>query len=343
MALKREDTERALQALDACCAAGDEGFKFQADKLLHIFRSDLFQALLAVSLVTFDTKASLFGRVQSTELEVVLQRASAVFSAAEGLGREAHPLAPSLPLVISTTVVILVLPSSRGSLSAAVRLRPSRLHLLQTGVPLTLLCSLFPPQPAFLLYCSLSPPPPTPLSLSLALSLTSRLPPPSSRLLPPSVRKERKSEGARGRDWQDDGASEGKAGEGKRGCDRSGMDVQTCVLGSRGKGNARLFGLSLSPRLALPVSRPPSGFSPALALLCLHDALNVFWLLSVANVCRAPPWVVLASPLPARSPAPWRRHRMPEMEHLAPCASDGRCEGEWSAGLRSRDVLCQEL
>uniref|UniRef100_A0A3B3QF91 Discs, large homolog 4b (Drosophila) n=1 Tax=Paramormyrops kingsleyae TaxID=1676925 RepID=A0A3B3QF91_9TELE len=39
-------TEQALRAMQACQSAGDEAFRVQAQKLLHIFQSDLFQALL---------------------------------------------------------------------------------------------------------------------------------------------------------------------------------------------------------------------------------------------------------------------------------------------------------
>ncbi|KAK2886038.1 hypothetical protein Q8A67_016875 [Cirrhinus molitorella] len=48
MPLKREDTERALQAMEACQSAGDEGFRNRAERLLTIFQSDLFQALLDI-------------------------------------------------------------------------------------------------------------------------------------------------------------------------------------------------------------------------------------------------------------------------------------------------------
>ncbi|XP_042606502.1 disks large homolog 4-like [Cyprinus carpio] len=48
MPLKREDTERALQAMEACQSAGDEGFRSRAERLLTIFQSDLFQALLDI-------------------------------------------------------------------------------------------------------------------------------------------------------------------------------------------------------------------------------------------------------------------------------------------------------
>ncbi|KAG5260712.1 hypothetical protein AALO_G00295550 [Alosa alosa] len=48
MPLKREDTERALQAMEACQSVADEGFRGRAEKLLHIFQSDLFQALLDI-------------------------------------------------------------------------------------------------------------------------------------------------------------------------------------------------------------------------------------------------------------------------------------------------------
>ncbi len=40
------DRERALQAMEACQSAGDEGFRSRAERLLTIFQSDLFQALL---------------------------------------------------------------------------------------------------------------------------------------------------------------------------------------------------------------------------------------------------------------------------------------------------------
>uniref|UniRef100_A0AAR2KUI7 Discs, large homolog 4a (Drosophila) n=1 Tax=Pygocentrus nattereri TaxID=42514 RepID=A0AAR2KUI7_PYGNA len=40
------DTERALLAMEACQSAGGEGFRGRAEQLLHIFQSDLFQALL---------------------------------------------------------------------------------------------------------------------------------------------------------------------------------------------------------------------------------------------------------------------------------------------------------
>uniref|UniRef100_A0A672QRW6 Discs large MAGUK scaffold protein 4 n=1 Tax=Sinocyclocheilus grahami TaxID=75366 RepID=A0A672QRW6_SINGR len=42
------DTERALQAMEACQSAGDEGFRSCAERLLTIFQSDLFQALLDI-------------------------------------------------------------------------------------------------------------------------------------------------------------------------------------------------------------------------------------------------------------------------------------------------------
>ncbi|XP_045067743.1 disks large homolog 4-like [Coregonus clupeaformis] len=48
MPLKREDTERALQVMEACQTGADEGFKIRAEKLLNIFQSDLFQALLDI-------------------------------------------------------------------------------------------------------------------------------------------------------------------------------------------------------------------------------------------------------------------------------------------------------
>lgn len=40
------DTERALQVMEACQAGAAEGAKGHAEKLLNIFQSDLFQALL---------------------------------------------------------------------------------------------------------------------------------------------------------------------------------------------------------------------------------------------------------------------------------------------------------
>lgn len=40
------DTERALQVMEACQAEAAEGVKGHAEKLLNIFQSDLFQALL---------------------------------------------------------------------------------------------------------------------------------------------------------------------------------------------------------------------------------------------------------------------------------------------------------
>uniref|UniRef100_H3DQP0 Discs, large homolog 4b (Drosophila) n=1 Tax=Tetraodon nigroviridis TaxID=99883 RepID=H3DQP0_TETNG len=48
MLIKRSsaDTERALQAMEACQAGAAEGVKGHAEKLLNIFQSDLFQALL---------------------------------------------------------------------------------------------------------------------------------------------------------------------------------------------------------------------------------------------------------------------------------------------------------
>ncbi|XP_060887323.1 disks large homolog 4-like isoform X6 [Labrus mixtus] len=48
MPLKREDTERALQVMEACQAGAEEGVKGRAEKLLNIFQSDLFQALLDI-------------------------------------------------------------------------------------------------------------------------------------------------------------------------------------------------------------------------------------------------------------------------------------------------------
>ncbi|KAM6949068.1 disks large homolog 4-like [Aplochiton taeniatus] len=48
MPLKREETERAFQAVEACQTGADEGFKNRAEKLLAIFQSDLFQALLDI-------------------------------------------------------------------------------------------------------------------------------------------------------------------------------------------------------------------------------------------------------------------------------------------------------
>ncbi|XP_015260422.1 PREDICTED: disks large homolog 4-like [Cyprinodon variegatus] len=48
MPLKKEDTERALQAMEACQADAADGVKGRAEKLLNIFQSDLFQALLDI-------------------------------------------------------------------------------------------------------------------------------------------------------------------------------------------------------------------------------------------------------------------------------------------------------
>ncbi|XP_039464786.1 disks large homolog 4-like [Oreochromis aureus] len=48
MPLKREDTERALQVMEACQAGAADGVKGRAEKLLNIFQSDLFQALLDI-------------------------------------------------------------------------------------------------------------------------------------------------------------------------------------------------------------------------------------------------------------------------------------------------------
>uniref|UniRef100_A0A6Q2Z9C2 Discs, large homolog 4a (Drosophila) n=1 Tax=Esox lucius TaxID=8010 RepID=A0A6Q2Z9C2_ESOLU len=44
----RLNTSRALQAMEACQNGADEGFKIRAEKLLTIFQSDLFQALLDI-------------------------------------------------------------------------------------------------------------------------------------------------------------------------------------------------------------------------------------------------------------------------------------------------------
>uniref|UniRef100_A0A3B3Y4T0 Discs, large homolog 4a (Drosophila) n=1 Tax=Poecilia mexicana TaxID=48701 RepID=A0A3B3Y4T0_9TELE len=46
MPLKKEDTERALQVMEACQAQAADGVKGRAERLLSIFQSDLFQALL---------------------------------------------------------------------------------------------------------------------------------------------------------------------------------------------------------------------------------------------------------------------------------------------------------
>ena len=43
------DTERALQVMEACQADATDGVKDRAEKLLNIFQSDLFQALLGNS------------------------------------------------------------------------------------------------------------------------------------------------------------------------------------------------------------------------------------------------------------------------------------------------------
>ncbi|KAI5609308.1 disks large-like 4 [Silurus asotus] len=60
MPLKWEDTERALLVMEACHSAGDEVFRVTAKRLLHVFQSDLFQALLGVthkSLITTTSPA----------------------------------------------------------------------------------------------------------------------------------------------------------------------------------------------------------------------------------------------------------------------------------------------
>ncbi|XP_065325925.1 uncharacterized protein LOC134623404 [Pelmatolapia mariae] len=44
------DTERAVQVMEACRAGAADGVKGRAERLLNIFQSDLFQALLAHSL-----------------------------------------------------------------------------------------------------------------------------------------------------------------------------------------------------------------------------------------------------------------------------------------------------
>ncbi|XP_008323597.1 disks large homolog 4 isoform X2 [Cynoglossus semilaevis] len=48
MPLKREDTERALQVMEVCQTEAAEGVKGRAEKLLNVFQSDLFQALLDI-------------------------------------------------------------------------------------------------------------------------------------------------------------------------------------------------------------------------------------------------------------------------------------------------------
>ncbi|XP_014830674.1 PREDICTED: disks large homolog 4-like isoform X1 [Poecilia mexicana] len=48
MPLKKEDTERALQVMEACQAQAADGVKGRAERLLSIFQSDLFQALLDI-------------------------------------------------------------------------------------------------------------------------------------------------------------------------------------------------------------------------------------------------------------------------------------------------------
>ncbi|XP_049319148.1 disks large homolog 4 isoform X3 [Astyanax mexicanus] len=62
MPLKREDTERALLAMEACQSAAGEGFRGRAEHLLHIFQSDLFQALLDIQefyeLTVFENQTS---------------------------------------------------------------------------------------------------------------------------------------------------------------------------------------------------------------------------------------------------------------------------------------------
>ncbi|KAK5848018.1 hypothetical protein PBY51_005674 [Eleginops maclovinus] len=48
MPLKRKDTQRALQVMEACQASVADGVKGRAEKLLNVFQSDLFQALLDI-------------------------------------------------------------------------------------------------------------------------------------------------------------------------------------------------------------------------------------------------------------------------------------------------------
>ncbi|XP_053542397.1 disks large homolog 4 isoform X1 [Ictalurus punctatus] len=48
MPLKREDTERALLVMEACQTAASEVFRVRAERLLNVFQSDLFQALLDI-------------------------------------------------------------------------------------------------------------------------------------------------------------------------------------------------------------------------------------------------------------------------------------------------------
>ncbi|XP_060792847.1 disks large homolog 4 isoform X2 [Neoarius graeffei] len=48
MPLKREDTEQALLVMETCQSASDEVFRVRAERLLHVFQSDLFQALLDI-------------------------------------------------------------------------------------------------------------------------------------------------------------------------------------------------------------------------------------------------------------------------------------------------------
>ncbi|KAL4659960.1 hypothetical protein GN956_G232 [Arapaima gigas] len=49
MPIKRHaDTEKVLHAMETCQSKGDEEFQVRAEKLLHIFQSDLFQDLLDI-------------------------------------------------------------------------------------------------------------------------------------------------------------------------------------------------------------------------------------------------------------------------------------------------------
>nr|XP_015195968.1 PREDICTED: disks large homolog 4-like [Lepisosteus oculatus] len=49
MPLRKQDTEKALRLMEECQSeTGDEGFRARAEKLLNIFQSDLFQALLDI-------------------------------------------------------------------------------------------------------------------------------------------------------------------------------------------------------------------------------------------------------------------------------------------------------
>ncbi|XP_051781259.1 disks large homolog 4 isoform X2 [Erpetoichthys calabaricus] len=68
MPLKKQDTQKALQLMEECqTLAEDPGFKDKAEKLLNIFQSDLFQALLDIQefyeLTVFENQPNSFAQM----------------------------------------------------------------------------------------------------------------------------------------------------------------------------------------------------------------------------------------------------------------------------------------